>query len=123
MADTEEAPAAGCIRLHHGTDKASAEDLLQNGISQTRAVGCGGTGEFWTTTEVADSETFAQVNPASASPARFSFDVAVTTIQSLLNSKPPQAHKHGTDWYEFLPTSFAELNRSMVNRKVVFPIP
>ena len=115
--------APGVIRLHHGTDEQSAIDILNHGLSRANAAAHNVTGEFWATTEDADAETFAQANPAGGTPARYSFDLPLDLLDELLNSQPPRAYQHGPDWFEFLPSSYAELNQHMTNREVVSPVP
>ena len=115
--------AAGLIRLHHGTDLLSATDILNNGLSRARAASQNVTGEFWATTDAADADTFAQVNPAGGIPSRYSFDVEEAVLAGLLAANPPRANQHGPDWYEFLPASYPLLNQHMVNRQVISPVP
>lgn len=114
------------IRLHHGTDQNSANDLLLHGVDQAQAAAFNVSGEFWATTSAADADTFAQVNPAGGVPARYSFDLPLWVLQVLLTANPPRAYRHttsGVDWYEFLPSSFPLLNQHMANRQVVSPVP
>jgi len=111
------------IRLHHGTDENSANDILTNGLSRVAAASQNVTGEFWATTGAADADTFAQVNPAGGIPARYSFDLPLSVLVALLNANPPRVYQHGSDWYEFLPGSYPTLNRYMANREVVSPVP
>jgi hypothetical protein len=121
-----EAPTGPVIRLHHGTDESSANDLLQHGAQQAQAAVFNVSGEFWATTSAADAETFAQVNPAGGVPARFSFDPPLWVPQTLLSASPPGAYQHTTSgvvWYEFLPDSFPLLNQHAANREVVSPVP
>jgi hypothetical protein len=115
--------SSGTIRLHHGTDDDSANDILNNGLDAVNAARHNVTGEFWATTSPADADTFAQVNPAAGTPARFSFDLLLPVLAALLASNPPRAYQHGSDWYEFLPASYPTLNRHMTNRQVVSPVP
>jgi hypothetical protein len=123
-ADRPEQPEpASVVRLHHGTDVGSANDILHNGLSQVSAGVFNVTGEFWTTTDAASADTFAQVNPAGGVPARYSFDLPLRVLQAVLSSHPPGAYQHGADWFEFLPPSYPVLNRHMVNRQVVSPVP
>jgi hypothetical protein len=114
------------LRLHHGTDEASANALLLHGVDQTEAAKFNMSGEFWATTSSADADTFAQVNPAGGAPARLSFDLPLWAPQALWSSSPPGVYQHttgGVDWYEFLPSSFPLLNEQMTNREVVSPVP
>jgi hypothetical protein len=128
MASTEhsEEPSEPTIRLHHGTDEDSANDLLLHGVQQAPAALFNVSGEFWATSSAADAETFAQANPAGGVPARFSFDLPLWVLQALLNVTLPRAYQttdSGVDWYEFLPSSFPLLNQHMANRQVVSPVP
>jgi hypothetical protein len=107
------------LRLHHGTDLASANDLLRYGIDPVRAMVYNATGEFWTTTEHALAEVFALVNPAGGSPACFEFDFPVAVLQRLLIQQPRVVYQHGDDTYEFLPGSFLELNANLTNPQIV----
>src|SRR2546423_12779527 len=91
----EDGPAPAFIRLHHGTDENSANDILHNGLDQARAASQNVTGEFWATTDAADAEVFAQVNPAEGTPARYSFDLSLQGLAALLGSTPPRAYQHG----------------------------
>ena len=111
------------LRLHHGTDLASANDLLNNGVDAGKAAAFNVSGEFWTTTDVAVADTFAQVNPAGGTPARLEFDLPMPVLTALLPTTPPQAYQHGSDAYEFLPTAFASLNAHLANRQVISPVP
>jgi hypothetical protein len=119
-------PSDDAVRLHHGTDEVSANDLLASGVDQARAAAFNVSGEFWATTSQTDAETFAQVNPAGGVPARFSFDLPRWVLEALVASIPPEAYRHATawaEWYEFLPNSFPILNRHMTNREAVSPVP
>jgi hypothetical protein len=118
-----EGAAAGFIRFHHGTDLLSARDLMNNGLSRAQAASWNVSGEFWATTDVQDADTFAQVNPAGATPARYSFDLEATVLAALLGAHPSQAYRHGPDWFEFLPASFPVVNQHAVNRQVISPVP
>ncbi|MFI9386343.1 hypothetical protein [Kutzneria sp. NPDC052558] len=55
---------AGVCDLFHGTDLASAQNIVRNGLNANAARALGGGDVFWTTTNQADAELFAQVNPA-----------------------------------------------------------
>jgi hypothetical protein len=111
------------VRLYHGTDLASANDIRDNGINHTKAAAFNATGEFWVTTDVPMADTFAQVNPAGGIPARFEFEVSLAVLGLLLGATPPRAYQYGNDVYEFLPLSFPTLNQHMINRQVVSPVP
>jgi hypothetical protein len=119
----EDSSASDSIRLHHGTDERSANDILNNGLSVAQALRAGGTGEFWVTTDAASADVFASVNPAGGVPARYSYDLPVRVVDTLLAATPPLASQQGPGWYEFLPGSYDILNLHMTNREVVSPVP
>lgn len=110
------------LRLYHGTDVASARDLVLNGVDATHAAVYNGSGEFWACTVRADADIFAQVNPAGGPPARFEFDLPEQVLQGLLNEYPTVVYQHGATVYECLPSSFAVLNLHMMNRQA-HPVP
>lgn len=107
------------IRLHHGTDQTSANDLLLGGVNQQQAAVWNGSGEFWATVEHRRAEWFALSHPSSPPAACFEFDLAESVLLALLQMIPPAAIRHGRDDYEFLPASHALLNQNMSNRRVV----
>lgn len=117
----EEAPQRA-IRLHHGTDQTSANDLLQYGVNQQHAAAWNGSGEFWATTDHRRAEWFALSHPSSPPAACFEFDLPESVLQVILQMSPPAAVRHGPNDYEFLPASHALLNQHMTNRQVV-PVP
>jgi hypothetical protein len=114
---------AGFIRLHHGTDVTSAQDILHNGLNQASAAVHNVSGEFWTTTDIPSADVFAQVNPVGGIPARLSFDLPEQILAALLAAHPPRVYQQGSLEYEFLPASFPLLNQHMTNRQVVSPVP
>jgi hypothetical protein len=116
------AESSATWRLHHGTDIASAKDLLTNGLDSAKAAAYNVSGEFWATTDPVAADTFARVNPAGGPPARFDFDIPVGVLQAILAQTPPVAYPHGLDVFEFLPTCFPEMNQQMTNQQVV-PVP
>jgi len=107
------------IRLHHGTDETSANDLLQNGVNQQHAAVWNGSGEFWATVDHRRAEWFALSHPSSPPAACFEFDLPESVIQAILQMNPPAAIQHGPNDYEFLPASHATLNQHMTNPHVV----
>jgi hypothetical protein len=114
--------APGVVRLCHGTDLASANDIANHGLDQQQAAACNGSGEFWATTDPDAADWFAQANPNSPPAARLEFDLPDGVLQALLGSLPPAAYQHGADNYEFLPASFPALNQSRNNVQVI-PLP
>jgi hypothetical protein len=119
----EPEPLPGFLRLHHGTDLNGAQDIMSTGLNQAQAAAFNVSGEFWATTDVADADVFATVNPAGGVPARYSFDLPEQVLLLLLRSAPPRAYQASTQEYEFLPASFPILNRHMTNRQIVSPVP
>jgi hypothetical protein len=116
-------PPTAFIRLHLGTDLASAQDILTGGLNANRAAAFNVSGEFWVSTDPLAADTFAQVNPSAGIPARFDFDLPVVVLHALLNASPPRAYQQGPTDSEFLPSSFPQVNRHMTNQQVVSPVP
>jgi hypothetical protein len=118
----EEGTSQRPIRFHHGTDQASANDLLQNGVNQQHAAAWNGTGEFWATCDHHRAEWFARSHPSSPPAACFEFDLPESVLLVILQMNPPEALHHAPDDYEFLPGSHALLNQHLTNVQVV-PVP
>jgi hypothetical protein len=110
------------VLLHHGTDAASANDILKYGIDAAKAAQYNGTGEFWATTDPVAADWFAKANLANGPPVRFSFEIPDTILQALLSACPEIARADGQGNYEFLPPSFAVLNQYMTGKRLV-PVP
>jgi hypothetical protein len=110
------------VRLHHGTDFACANDLLQNGIDQQSAAVWNGSGEFWATLDHGRAEWFARSHPNSPPAACFEFELPTAVLQAILQMNPPGAIHHAPDDYEFLPAGYQLLNVNLLNRQVV-PVP
>ncbi len=115
---TGEGTAQRFIRLHHGTDQSSARDLLQSGVDQQHAAAWNGSGEFWATSDHRRAEWFALSHPASPPAACFEFDLPESVLLAILQLNPPGAIRHAPDDFEFLPGSYALLNRHMTNKGV-----
>jgi hypothetical protein len=77
------------------------------------------TGEFWATTDQRAADWWARSSPNSPPAARFEFDLPVQVLQALLAATPAAVLNHRPYDYEFLPASFAQLNRHMHNQHVV----
>lgn len=118
----DEGTSQRSIRFHHGTDQASANDLLQNGVDQQHAAACNGSGEFWATGDHHRAEWFARSHPASPPAACFEFDLPESVLLVILQMNPPVMIRHAPDDYEFLPGSHALLNQHMTNRQLS-PVP
>src|SRR5262245_27928601 len=91
------------IRLHHGTDQASANDLLQNGVNQQQAAAWNGSGEFWAISDHHRAEWFALSHPSSPPAVCFEFDLPESVLLVILQMSPPGSIQHGTNDYEFRP--------------------
>jgi hypothetical protein len=70
--------------LYHGSDAASVEDILANGLSQSAAAEQGGGDVFWATSNLEDAQWFAEANPAGGSPAILRIDVSLPAVQQLI---------------------------------------
>jgi hypothetical protein len=121
MASTEhsEEPSEPTIRLHHGTDEDSANDLLLHGVDSVQAALWNGSGEFWTTTDHERAEWFARSHPNSPPAACFEFTLPAAVLRQILQMQPPGAIFHAPGDYEFLPDSYDVLNQYMTNQQVV----
>lgn len=106
------------IRFHHGTDQASANDLVQTGVNQQHAAAWNGSGEFWATTERRRAEWFGRSHPASPPAACFEFDLPEPVLLAILQMAPVAAIQHGSNDYEFLPASHRLLNQGMQNKQI-----
>ena len=113
----------GWIRLFHGTDLASASDIIANGLNVQKASQFNGSGEFWATTDREYADVFAQANPAGGTPARLEFEVPQSVLSALMNAKPPELFQDGRDSYEFTPASIPTLNPFVMTGRVVTPVP
>jgi len=118
----EEETSHRSIRFHQGTDQASADDLLQNGVNQRHAAAWNGSGEFWATGDHHRAEWFALSHPSSPPAACFEFDLPEAVLLLILRMNPTGAIHHAPNDYEFLPGSHALLNQHMTNKQVS-PVP
>jgi hypothetical protein len=107
------------VLLHHGTDAASANDILNHGVDAAKAAQYNGTGEFWATTDPVAADWFAKANLVNGPPSRLSFEVPEAVLQALLSARPEVARTDGQGNYEFLPSSFPVLNQHLSGKQVV----
>lgn len=68
-------PPPPLIHLYHGTDAASANAIIANGLDAAAAAAFNGSGEFWATKDQTTADWFAMTNPANGQPARLEFDL------------------------------------------------
>lgn len=73
----------GALTLFHGTDAASAADIVNNGLDASSAAELGGGDVFWATTDRSAAEVFAEANPAGGDPALVSVTVPEAVMSSL----------------------------------------
>jgi hypothetical protein len=109
------------MRLFHGTDKGSADDIMRSGVNAGLAASFNATGEFWATSDIDLADIFAQVNPAGGEPARLEFEIPDERLTWLLAQG--WVLTSDRDLYEFLPMSFLELNRCATMISVTSPVP
>jgi hypothetical protein len=114
---------ARVVCLYHGTDIASAEEIRDYGVDAGGAAAFNVSGEFWASINRTTADIFAQVNPAAGVPARLDFDLPEWILTILMPAHPPGVYRHGTEEFEFLPSSYPLLNQHMTNRRVVAPVP
>lgn len=106
------------VTLYHGTDLASAEDLVRNGVDAQKAAQCNASGEFWASTSLDDATWYAHGNPDSPPAARLEFDLPLSALQTFLQMVPPGVNHYQPSEYEFLPHSFPLLNQFLRSGKV-----
>jgi hypothetical protein len=106
------------ITLYHGSDLASANDILNHGLDASKARRYNGSGEFWSTTDQFAAEVFARVNPAAGAPACLVYEVDEDDLRMLLAQKPVVAEFYAPDAYQFFPSCFDFLNRTMIQKRV-----
>jgi hypothetical protein len=107
------------VLLYHGTDLASANQILHHGLDAVLAARHNASGEFWATTNGAWAALFARSNPAGGVPVRLEFELPVLLFQQLLVEQPPVVYFHPPSNYEFLPPCYDLLNRNFINPRVV----
>jgi RHS repeat-associated protein len=81
--------------LYHGTDLASARNIVQSGISKAAARDLGGGDFFWATTKIEDARLFAMANP------RGSAEVGIVGIRVMGGHRCGRAswdHRKGWRW-------------------------
>jgi hypothetical protein len=114
-------PPTGFVRLYHGTDLASALDIVNNGVNRAKAAGWNASGEFWATVKPDDADLFALTAPGT--PARVEFDFPEAVLALMADDSPPRAVWQDDQNVEFLPASFGELNRHATSWSIVSPVP
>lgn len=93
-----EEAAEGSTILLHGTDAASAADILANGINLGPATELGGGDLFWTTTSSSDAGWFAASNPAGGPAATLSITIPNSVIENPVVFRPPQRRRECLDF-------------------------
>src|SRR5262249_31170182 len=101
------------VRLYHGTDLASANQLLAQGVVAALAALPNGGGESWPTRTPATADLFAKATRAGGTPVRSEFELSEPTLLWLVTQNPSTAVRHSAEDFEFLPPSFDVLNQSM----------
>jgi len=111
----------GNIRLYHGTDKESAEDILRNGLNSSRSSEFNSSGEFWASPSDKYAYWFAKTNPRELEEiAIVSFEIP-KSVFSLILKNPRLVTRHSHMELEFLPKSFDILNKNMQSPKIDTP--
>ena len=107
------------ISLYHGTDVASANDILTNGLDPAKAAIYNGAGEFWTSDDIAVAGWFAKTNPRGGQEAILIFEIQEGELQRMIAIRPKVVVVHDGHDYEFLPACMPLLNQVMVNSRVM----
>jgi hypothetical protein len=91
--------------LYHGSDVASVDNILANGISRAAARELGGGDVFWATADRGIATLFAKANPAGGAPAIAGFRLPTSSLNSLVQSGAVAVDRTGAymikDWNAF----------------------
>ena len=91
--------------LYHGSDVASVENILANGINRTAARELGGGDVFWATADRGIATLFAKANPAGGAPAIAGFKLPASSLDSLVRTGAVAVDSTGAymikDWKAF----------------------
>jgi hypothetical protein len=95
------------VCLFHGTDTASANNIIANGVDGEQAAALGGGDTFWMTTDENAAGWFSQANPAGGDPAVVSISLSESAITGL-----QEAGSVAIDGgvYQFAPSAWNTLN-------------
>lgn len=105
------------VRLYHGTDAISAEDIVRNGLNRTSSGVFNSAGEFWASPSNKYAYWFAKTNPREIDDiAIVSFELPKKVLSYIIKSR--MAVKHSPVELEFLPQSFELINSNMGNQRV-----
>ncbi len=99
------------VCLFHGTDFASASDIVENGLNVERAAQVGGGDVFWATTDQATADLFAAASPgveAGGLPAVVSVTVSDSVVSGLVESEMLSITG---DVYAFAPEAWSILSK------------
>jgi hypothetical protein len=95
------------LLVYHGTDANSANDIMKNGLNVRRAMDFGGGDIFWTTTNLAHAQLYAEANPAGGVPAILQLTIPRESADSLIRQGTLVIE--GTT-YKFLRPSWSQVN-------------
>ncbi len=89
----------------HGSDVASVDDIVRNGLNRAKAAELGGGDVFWALPESAldSARVFAQVNPRGGATAILKLELPERVGQSLIDRGLLKVRtiEDGTKWFEF----------------------
>lgn len=105
------------IRLFHGTDAQSADNIAKHGLSALGAGEFNAAGEFWASPKSNYAYWFAKTNPRGIEEiALVSFEIPKKVLRYIFKNN--LGHKHSPVEFEFTPASFKLINSHMTNAKV-----
>jgi hypothetical protein len=100
--------AHNSICLFHGTDVASAKDIVEKGLDIARATELGGGDVFWATADRSVAEVFAGANPVGGAPAVVSVTLPESTVTALQSAGTLTIEGNV---YQFLPKAWSVLSK------------
>ena len=91
--------------LFHGSDAASVDSIVANGIDKEAARALGGGDVFWATKDKDIAALFAQANPKGGLPSVAAFQIPASTLESMVKSGAVEIDRTGAymikNWEKF----------------------
>jgi hypothetical protein len=103
------------ITLYHGSDVASVQSIVSNGIDKAAARAVGGGDVFWATADKDLAMCFARANPVGGAPSIAGFTIQEATLKSLIKSKAIMIDPTGA----YMVKNWNVFNKAVTKRFVV----
>ena len=100
--------------LFHGSDVASVESMVANGIDKQAARALGGGDVFWATTDKEVATLFAQANPKGGSPAVAAFKIPTSTFQNLIKTGAIEIDRTGA----YMVKNWEKFNKAIIQKGI-----